>query len=762
MKDPTATLHSAFMFHQQGKLARAVELYKTVLRSQPANFDALFLLATASAQQNRFEDALGLFERAHKLKPRHPETLNNLGNVLLELKRYDDALASYDKSLTVRPGDVETYTNRGVALQKLNRFEEAVTSFDRALSLRINHAEAWNNRGVSLEELMRYEEALASFDKALGLKPDYAEAWNNRGNALAGLERYDEAFASFDKSSALVSSYADAYLNKGKALLKLKRYDEAAESYRKALSSEPDNPEYHLALASLYILQKRFAEALPHTEKAIVSNPELASAHEKQGSVLFGLARFKEAAASYNKALCLDPGISYLLGQYFQTCLKSCDWSNYGTISRLIEDGIKSGRKVCTPFFVLSIIDSQELQHQAAKIISEEKYPFNPSISVISKHKRHEKIRVGYFSADYRFHATSFLAAGLFGHHDRSRFEITGFSLSPGKEDEMRKRIVASFDRYIDVNDLSDREVAELSREQGIDIAVDLGGYTTHCRTGIFAMRAAPLQVNYLGYAGSMAAEYMDYIIADPVVIPERNRRYFTEKIAYLPCYQVNDDSRPISEKRFTRCESGLPEDGFVFCSFNNSFKLHPSVFESWMRILNEVDGSVLWLLEDNPEMKDNLRNAAISNGIDPERLVFAPRIRSNPEHLARHRMADLFLDSLPYNAHTTASDALWTGLPLVTLAGESFPSRVAASLLSAIGLPELITSTMQEYEHLAIELARKPEKMRRVRENLERNRRSTILFDTARFTRNIEKAFETMYERYLADLPPDHIFVNP
>jgi predicted O-linked N-acetylglucosamine transferase (SPINDLY family) len=367
---------------------------------------------------------------------------------------------------------------------------------------------------------------------------------------------------------------------------------------------------------------------------------------------------------------------------------------------------------------------------------------------------------VGYFSADFKNHPVAFLIAELFEIHDRSQFETYAFSLAEGA-DEMRGRLHKAFDHFIDAEARSDVEIAQVARDLGIDIAVDLSGFTQDSRTGIFAHRAAPIQVNYLGYPGTMGADYIDYIIADKTLIPPQSQQFYSEKIVYLPnSYQVNDRGRLISVRQFTRTELGLPENGFVFCCFNNNFKILPATFDGWMRILKSVKGSVLWLFQDNPRAVDNLRCEALNRGVEASRLIFAERMPL-AEHLARHRQADLFLDTLPYNAHTTTSDALWTGLPVLTLMGESFASRVAASLLNAIGLPELITSSQEEYEALAIELALNPKKLADTKLKLANNRLTAPLFDTPLFAKNLEAAYIEIYKKYQADLQPEHMSVT-
>ena len=410
---------------------------------------------------------------------------------------------------------------------------------------------------------------------------------------------------------------------------------------------------------------------------------------------------------------------------------------------------------------MLALLDSPALQHRAARTWAEEKYPANPLLGPIGKRGRHARIRLGYFSGDYRNHPVSMLLAEMLETHDRSRFEVSGFSFGPGAQDGMGRRIEGAFERFFDVRMISDADIVRRARSLELDIAVDLGGFTDGGRPAVFALRAAPLQVSYLGYLGTLGSDYMDYLIADATIVPPEYRQHYAEKILYLPSYQANDSKRLISTRRFSREELGLPPTGFVFCCLNAGYKITPASFDSWMRILSQVPGSVLFLIAENEVAERNLRQQALQRGVGAERLVFGKRLPV-AEYLARYRSADLFLDTLPYNAGTTASDALWAGLPVLTRRGESFAARIAASLLSAIGLPELIATTEQHYESLAIELAREPARLADLTAKLNRNRLSTPLFDTPRFTRHLEHAYALILERQLRGLPPDHIHVAP
>jgi predicted O-linked N-acetylglucosamine transferase (SPINDLY family) len=495
-------------------------------------------------------------------------------------------------------------------------------------------------------------------------------------------------------------------------------------------------------------------------DKAILLKPDYAEAHCNRGNVLLALKQYRPALESLDKAVLFRPDYEYLHGTRLHMRRFLCDWQNTESECRQLEALIDRGENVALPFTILAISSSPAVQKQAAEIYVRDKFPARSTTAAIPRRPKHDRIRIGYFSADYYNHATSYLMADLLERHDRSRFEILGFSFGPDIVDEMSKRVSAAMDRFLDLRSMTDGDIAQLSRNLEVDIAVDLKGFTRDNRPGIFAERAAPIQVNYLGYPGTMGAGYIDYLIADPTLIPEASQRHYSEKIVYLPdMYQPNDSRRPLSLNPCTRASEGLPETAFVYCCFNSAYKITPAVFDIWMRVLGRVEGSVLWLFEDNPAAVDNLRKEARRRGIAPERLVFA-RPLPVAEHLARQRLADLFLDTTPYNAHTTASDALWVGLPLLTCIGETFASRVAASLLRAIDLPELVTATEAEYEELAVELAHDPQRYQALRQRLQQNRLTAPLFDTLAFTRHLEAAYSAIYDRYHAGLPPDHIHI--
>ena len=464
----------------------------------------------------------------------------------------------------------------------------------------------------------------------------------------------------------------------------------------------------------------------------------------------------------FEKALKLKPNIDWLPGNALHAKMQTCNWDHLEEDLTNLAKQIQAQKRAAFPFALLSLLDKPAIHKQAAETYINAKYPQNIELGVISKKPKKEKIRIGYYSADFKNHPVSMLMVELFELHDKNKFDTYAFSFGDDDQSQLRQRLTKSFNQFIDTQAMSDREVAELSRKLEIDIAVDLGGLTKNSRTGIFAYRAAPIQVNYLGYPGTLGAGYMDYLIADKTLIPSDHQKFYTEKIAYLPhTYMVDDSTRIASHRQFSKQEFGLPENAFIFCCFNNAYKFNPQIIECWANILKAADNSVLWIAENNSIFKENLIAEFYKYKIERSRIIFASRVESAADHLARHTLADLFLDTQPYGAHTTAIDALKSGVPVITLIGQSFASRVAASLLNAIGLPELIMTTQVDYENLAINLARDPEKIAAIKNKLAKNRLITAIFNTPLFTKYLESACLQMYEKYQADLPPDHIFID-
>ena len=707
--------------------------------------------------------ALGLFNflkaKAGSDAPVAPAVAHyRRGNQLKDQGALEDALASYDAALALDPGYAHALLNRGFVLERLARWAEALDSYERVIALTPADALAHYNRAAVLRQLERPDEALASYASAIAARPDYLGAYYNRGLLLMVLQRPDEALESFDTCLRLDPGFAPAHLGRGTLLTGQRRWQAARDAIERALALQPEYAEAHAALGVwLAGIGERDAALTCH-ERATALNPGCADAWLNRGNVLVDLKRFAEAVDSYDRGLALTPEAHFVHGMRRYAQMHICDWSNYQADVDALAAGIGEGRLLSPPLPFVAMADSPALHRRASEAWVKDQHTPRERLTPLQPHPAGARVRIGYFSSDLHEHPVGLLITQLLELHDRSRFETYAFSFGPDTQDATRRRLARAVDHFVDVRARTDLEVAQLARELQIDIAIDLNGHTAGSRTGIFALRAAPIQVNWLGYPGTLGADCMDYLVADDVVVPAAQERHYAEKVVRLPHgFMPHDAGRPIAG-RFTRAALDLPDDGFVFCCFNNSFKITPDVFDDWMRILGRVSGSVLWLSRHNETAMANLRREAVRRGVDGARLVFATRLPSAAEHLARHAAADLFLDTRPYNAHATTLDALWAGLPVLTLPGESFASRVAASLLTAIGLPELIAGSTADYADLAVALAADRPRLALLRARLAHNRVAGPLFDTARFTRDLEAAYALMVDRLRAGLPPDHL----
>jgi predicted O-linked N-acetylglucosamine transferase (SPINDLY family) len=717
-------LEAAAAAHAGNDWARAERLCRAVLQAQPDSYEALNLLGIIKAQTRQLAEAADLLERAVAARPREAAAHSNYGNVLCDLGRWREALSLYDRALQLDPRYPEAYNNRGRALSALGEPGAALASYDQLISLQPGNADAYYNRAAMLQQLNRIEEALGSYAQAVRLRPRFAEAYYNRGIALHRLQRFEEAIRDYDRALEIAPGFAEAANNRGMSLQELGRYTEALASYARALRD----------------------------------NPNLADAYNNRGHALSDLNRPQEALQCYQRALQLNPGLNWLYGAWFHSKLQLCDWAGLEAAFGRITAGLDAGSRVTQPFTVLAFSDQLTLQRRAAEIFASEAERVERPLPPLPRRKRTDVIHIGYYSADFYSHATTQLMAGLIDRHNRTRFVVSAFAFGRHAPDQVTRRLERSFDRFVAVHTRSDREVAEISRDLCVDIAIDLKGFTQEGRPGIFAHRAAPIQVSYLGYPATMGARYIDYLIADRTVIPAEARPEYTEKVIYLPhSYQINDRERPEIQARFARAELGLPQTGFVFCCLNGCYKINAAAFSGWMRILRAVPDSVLWLLTESPAVTSNLCAEAERHGLSRERLVFAPNLPVT-EHLTRYRAADLFLDTFPCGAHTTASDALWCGLPIVTRVGASFASRVAASLLQALDLPELIAASQDAYETLAVLLATDTHRLGEIKGRLEQNRLTSPLFATALTTKYLETAYERIHDHYHAGLPPQDL----
>ena len=638
--------------------------------------------------------------------------------------------------------------SQGLEFHKAGDVGQAAGIYADILSRNPKHPGALHLLGVLFYQSGSGARGAHLISQAVELEPDNPVFLMNLGNALQCDGQLTRAEESFRRALAVRPDFAEAFNNLGTTLAGQFRLNEAIDCFGRAISINPSNPEPYNNRGNAYQALKHFDPAHLDFQEALRLRPDYADAHSNLGYALVELNRLDEAVASFESATRIDRDFEYVRGALHHTKMRICDWSNYvAEVDSLLQDLTQRGAKCVPAFAILSISDSLSVQRRAAEIWASDKHPSQDVSCPIRDRHPDDRVRIGYYSADFYQHATAYLIAEIFELHDKTRFEVIAFHFGPLTGDQMQRRIEASVDSFQDVSHQSDYDIAQLSRALGIDIAIDLKGFTQNQRAGIFANRAAPVQINFLGYPGTMGAGYIDYIIADSELIPEESRSYYTEDIIYLPgSYQPNDRQRVISSDTPTRSQLGLPEQGFVYCCFNNNFKINPDVFDAWIEILNSVPGSVLWLLEDNPGATRNLRREAQSRGLAIDRIFFAQRAPL-ADHLARHRLADLFLDTWPYNAHTTASDALWAGLPVLTWRGESFAARVGASLLRAVDLPELIMENRENYVKKAIELGQNPTLVTALNERLRSGRMTASLFDSVSFTRKLEAAYLELTE---------------
>lgn len=754
----TLTFQQAIALHQQGRPYQADALCSEVLRADPKHYGAWHLRALLALEAGDTDQGIQWLERSLKINRQQFAGHSNLGNALLSVGRPRDALKSLDEALRLKPDYADALFNRGNALRELQRFPEALDSYERVLRVQPEDLQALNNKALVLLQVGNSERALEALEKLLLKSPQNVDAWCARGNVLLALKRFDEALPSYTRALSIRPEHVDSLINRGHVLQLLHRFTESLADYDAALRLAPNSVLALNNRGNVLLALGDSEAALALYDKALTLSPAAPDTLYNRGAALRELRRYGESAQCYAELLRIHPQHAYALGNLFHLRMDSCDWADYGALTSRLHSSLEANHKVINPLSLLLLDESPQVPLACARAYVEEKHP--PRAGARISHSS-GKIRVAYISGDFREHPVSYLLAGVLEQHNRADFEILGISLRAAEDSALGRRVHAAFDQLIEAAHCSDQEVASLLQDRGVDIAVDLMGLTQGMRLGIFAHRAAPVQVNYLGYAGTLGASYIDYLLADEVVIPRGEEGYYAEKIVRLPhCYLPNDHLRTIAAIP-TREQAGLPSEGLVFCAFTNAYKINPPVFDIWMRLLQETPRSVLWLRAVAPDVRSNLFREAAARGVDPRRIVFAPHVASMDEHLGRHQLADLYLDTLPYNAHSTTCDALWAGVPVITCMGRSFASRVAASALRAVGLPELIGASLEEYGQLALELASDPRKLQDARARLAANRTTKPLFDTAGYTRGLETAYTAMAQRSRQGLPPKALDVN-
>jgi predicted O-linked N-acetylglucosamine transferase (SPINDLY family) len=745
-------------YQAMGEFEKAERGFRRIVEIKPDFAPAYNNIAFALEEQGKLDQALVAYKQAIDIKPDFVEAYYNMGVTLHKQNTLHRAIETYKRVLELEPSHTKAYSNLGIALHHQGNLDDAIVAYKRALTQKPDYAPAWNNMGNALKDQGKLDDAIAAYESALALKPDYADAYNNMGIALQDQGKLDDAIAAYGRALALKPDYVDACNNMGIALQNQRKLDEAIAAYTRVLSLKPDFAYAYNNMGNALKDQGKLDEAMAAYERALDLKPNYAYAYNNMGNALKMRGRINDAITAYECALAIQPDYVAAEAELLHQKQHICDF-NVTSISPETSTRFTGCSRIISPFAVLSWTDNPEEQllHSrkwAAEYFKQPPYPLPARPKVYPTH-----LKVGYFSADFHDHATMFLLSGLLREHDTKNVEVFTYSYGAEKSGDWRIKAECDGDHFFDVTDLTDEDVSDLARSHGLDVAIDLKGYTENSRSDIFQYRSAPIQINYLGYPSSMGAEFIDYIIADPLVIPPEHCKFYTEKIIFLPnTYQPNDNVRVIAHTTTRRSDFNLPDDSFVFCCFNNNYKISRREFDIWMRLLGKVEGSVLWLLNSNEWAKTNLQKEAEKRGIDSSRLVFAA-VLPHAEHLARHKHADLFIDTFNYNAHTTASDALWSGLPIVTKQGKQFAARVCASLLTAVGLPELITHSDTEYERLILELATDPERLGAIRADLAENRLTKPLFDTKLYTRHFEKGLWQAYSLYFNGKQPENLW---
>ena len=718
------------------KHSEANELLAYIYSSQGDATNFYKFLKIACAQENCSQDAL-----------------YNLGSFYLKNYQYIDAIEAFKNCLSKGNELFNVVHDLGTAYANIGNFHEALNCYRKCLNSANNSHELHYNIGRIFDELGQHDNAVLQFDKAIEIQPDFLQAYLSKADALFNLNKFKESVLSFKKAISISPGNSEAWYGVANTNKILGELDEALVHYNRAIELQPDFVQAWCNRGLTLHELKRFDEALVHYNRAIELQPDFVQAWCNKCAILIEVKNFIDALFCFKKILRMNADTKYIYGSYLTTKLRLSDWSDLNESLFICIDKINNNKNICQPFDLLCLVDQPDLHKKNSENFIKSNYSCLTKYSLKFKNQNNKKIRVAYFSADFRHHPVSYLIAELPELHDKNYFEVFAFSFGPDDKSLLRSQLIKSFPNFFDVSNLSDAEIINLSRDHKIDIAIDLMGHTQLARTNIFANRVAPIQINYLGYPGTSGANFIDYIIADRVLIPPELEVHYNEKIIFLPnSYQVNDSRDITNYDPICRKDVGLEDDQFVFCCFNNTFKITPMIFSAWLNILQSSTRSVLWLLEDNPISKENLLHFAELKGIDKKRIIFAPRLPRDA-HLNRLKLADLFLDTFPYGAHTTSSDALRANLPVLTIMGKSFASRVGASLLYSINLSELITNSVSEYQLRALDILKSPEVIQKIKNKLKNKASSSPLFDCELFTKNLEKAYFEIYKIYKSQL---------
>ena len=738
--------------------AKAESIYKEILKKFPQNLKAKNALNNLATINKNISASIYKKEQLQGLLKHY-----NRQEFALVLEKANGILKLY-------PEEIDVYNIQGAASAAMGNFKNAINYYQEITKIKPNSATAYFNIAVMYDSLNLPENAIKYYNEAIRNQPKYADAYNNIGSAHIKLDNFDKALEAYNKVIELTPNHAYAHNNLGNIYIRKKMYQKAIKSFKNAIFFDAKYADAFNNLGDAYLEIDNIREGHIAYEKAVAIDPNHVKALIKLGYLHEGNKKHKRAINVYKKILALQPTNETILVKLnFQQSFM-CEFDTIKTYKTKIK---KAGTKTnhIAPLSMMPFDDAPERQKLRAELYVNRLYPEKSIKLNFKDHKmlkdfepkvNTNKIRLGYVSADFNSHAVSYLIAGLIESHNRDNFEVFGYSLDSKNSDKMNHRMRKAFDKYIECDDLSNEEVALRIKREDIDILVDLNGHTLGSRTGIFAYRPSKIQINFLGFPGTMGASYIDYIISDYTVIPDKFKEFYNEKIIRLPhTYMPTDNKRIIADKLITRKEMGLPQKGIIFCCFNNSYKISHIEFDIWMRILSKIKDSILWLkIDNNDTARENLRNAALKRGVDPSRIIFAEYL-SMEEHLARYALADIFLDTFNYNAHTTACDSLWAGTPIVTKSGKSFVSRVAGSLLTAIDIPELITNSELEYENLILKLASSPDNLKKIKQKLHENISIKPLFDTKKYTHYLETAFIKAFTNHSSGNKPIDIDIS-
>jgi predicted O-linked N-acetylglucosamine transferase (SPINDLY family) len=758
--DPNAVFGQANSLLQAGRLDEAAALYDQILEAFPEHADTLQLRGVVDLQRGAFDEGLRRFDLAISLQPDHGPAHVNRAAALIGLGRAEEALAAAERALGLVPRSLAAHNNMASALNQLGRSPQALEVCDRAMALGLEDGSLHLHRAAALIYVHRFDDAVAAADRAIEINPDVPDAHGYRAYALTQLHRMVEAAASHERALALAPHSAEGHFSRAVALQYARDHFGAVKSCDQALALRPAYAEALQLRATALNCLERYDDAIADLDRCLELQPDFANAYALRGMCFALSKRPERALADLEIALDLDPTIRVIPGQCAYLGLQVCEWEGLQERIESIHAAIDNKFFAVQPLVLATLPSTPKHQHTIATCAYQDTAPA-PFREIRGTRAFNEKLRIAYFSSDFGDHPVGHLIIGLLEEHDRSQFEVISVSFGSDVNDAARRRIERASDRFIEAQGMTDDETAALARDLNVHIAIDLNGYTLNMRPRIFSIGAAPIQVNYLGFPGTLGSDRIHYIIGDRVIIPPEHYPYFSERVVTMPhsYFLTNNIKRQVPARLSTRREVGLPDTGFVFACFNATQKITPDAFDVWMRLLKAVDGSVLWLNECIPTGMRNLRREAKERGVSPDRIIFAPRT-PGLEYLTRYRLADLFLDTFYYNAHATGAEALMMGLPVVTRLGAAFAGRVGASLLTAIGLPELIATDSEGYERIALRLAQDPAVYKDVREKLARNLATYPLFDTKRYTRNLEAAYREMWTRHEQGLAPDHIKV--